>query len=188
MSKPCQRRWTHRHNACRSGRGRHGRGGPGHRRPPLQAGRGGGGRGHEGRVGCTGAHDYAPLRLVAPSNLEEQKYVNGHWFKFDPAASPPRWNVIRPTAPANNQANVLEFDPSAWMTSSSSSSSSPAPVRRPNLSSGAWPSSQHRVWRHPLAPRHHRYFPLNLASRHDKGWLGRRQHVQAYRKFAPPPP
>ena len=65
-----------------SGCGGHGRGGLGHRRPPLQAGRGGGGRGHEGR-------DYAPWHLVAPSNLEEQKYVNGHWFKFDPAASPP---------------------------------------------------------------------------------------------------
>ena len=37
-------------------------------------------------------------------------------FKFDPAASPPRWNVVRPTASANNQANVLEFDPVAWMT------------------------------------------------------------------------
>ena len=35
-----------------------------------------------------------------------------------------------------------------------------------------------------LAPRHRRYFPPNLASRHDKRWLGRRQHVQAYRKFA----
>ena len=42
--------------------------------------------------------------------------MNGRWFKFDPAASPPRWNVVRPTAPANNQANVLEFDPAAWMT------------------------------------------------------------------------
>ena len=41
--------------------------------------------------------------------------MNGRWFKFDPAASP-RWNVIRLTAPANNQANVLEFDPAAWMT------------------------------------------------------------------------
>ena len=99
-----------------SGRGGHGHGGPGHRRPPLQAGRGGRGRGHEGRIGRTGARDYAPWRLVAPSNLEEQKYVNGRWFKFDPAASPPRWNVVRPTAPANNQANVLEFDPAAWMT------------------------------------------------------------------------
>ena len=42
--------------------------------------------------------------------------MNGRWFKFDPAASPPRWNVVRPTAPANNQANVLEFDPAAWTT------------------------------------------------------------------------
>ena len=42
--------------------------------------------------------------------------MNGRWFKFDPAASPPRWNVVRLTAPANNQANVLEFDPAAWMT------------------------------------------------------------------------
>ena len=99
-----------------SGRGGHGRGGPGHRRPPHQAGRGGGGRGHEGRVGRTGSRDYAPWRLVAPSNFEEQKYVNGRWFKFDPAASPPRWNVVRPTASVNNQANVLEFDPAARMT------------------------------------------------------------------------
>ena len=42
--------------------------------------------------------------------------MNGCWFKFDPAASPPRCNVVQPTAPANNQANVLEFDPAAWMT------------------------------------------------------------------------
>ena len=42
--------------------------------------------------------------------------MNGRWLKFDPATSPPRWNVVRPTAPANNQANVLEFDPAAWMT------------------------------------------------------------------------
>ena len=103
-------------NARRTGRGGPGRGGPGHRRPPLQAGRGGGGRGHEGRVGRTGARDYAPWRLVAPTNLEEQKYVNGRWFNFDPAASPPRWNVVRPTAPANNLANVLEFYLAAWMT------------------------------------------------------------------------
>ena len=95
---------------------RPGRGGPAHRCPPLQAGRCGGGRGHQGRVGHTGARDYAPWRLVAPMNLEEQKYVNGRWFKFDPAASPPRWNVVRPTAQANNQANILEFDPAAWMT------------------------------------------------------------------------
>ena len=95
---------------------RPGRGGPGHRCPPLQAGHGGGGRGHHGRVGCTGARNYAPWRLVAPTNPEEQKYVNGRWFKFNPAASPPRWNVVRMRAPANNQANVLEFDPAAWMT------------------------------------------------------------------------
>ena len=118
---PIANRDLYRNNARRpgrggSGRGGHGRGGSGHRLPPLQAGRGGGGRGHEGRVGRTGAHDYAPWRLVAPSNLEEQKYVNGRWFKFDPAASPPRWNVVRPTAPANNQANVLEFHPAGWMT------------------------------------------------------------------------
>ena len=42
--------------------------------------------------------------------------MNGRWFMFDPAASHPRWNVVRLTAPANNQANVLEFDPAAWMT------------------------------------------------------------------------
>ena len=118
---PIANRGRDRNNAHRpghggSGHGGHGRGGPGDCRPPLQAGRGGGGQGHEGRVGCTGAHDYAQWHLVAPSNLEEQKYVNGRWLKFDPAASPPRWNVVRPTAPANNQANVLEFDPAAWMT------------------------------------------------------------------------
>ena len=42
--------------------------------------------------------------------------MNGRWFKFDPATSPPRWNIVRLTAPANNQANVLEFDLAAWMT------------------------------------------------------------------------
>ena len=78
-----------RHGRGGSGRGGHGCEGPGHRRPPLQAGRGGRGRGHEGRIGRTGARDYAPWRLVAPSNLEEQKYVSGRWFNFDPAASPP---------------------------------------------------------------------------------------------------
>ena len=76
-------------NVRRPGRGGPGRGGPGHCRPPLQAGRGGGGHGHQGCVGRTGAPEYAPWRLVAPTNLEEQKYVNGCWFKFDPAASPP---------------------------------------------------------------------------------------------------
>ena len=111
---PIANRGRDRNNARRPGRGGsgrrgHGRGGPGHRHPSLQDGRGGGGRGHLGRVGRTGAHDYAPWLLVAPSNLEEQKYVNSRWFKFDPAASPPRWSVIRPTAPANNVnlANVL---------------------------------------------------------------------------------
>ena len=69
-------------------------------------------------------------------------------------------------------------------SSYSSSFSSPAPARRPNLSSGAWPSSQQRFHRHPLAPPHRRYPPLNRASRHDKHWLGRRQRIQAYRKFA----
>ena len=73
---PIANRGRDHNNARRPGRGGPGRGGPGHRRPPLQAGRGGGGRGHEGRVGRTGARDYAPWRLVAPSNLEEQKYVN----------------------------------------------------------------------------------------------------------------
>ena len=69
-------------------------------------------------------------------------------------------------------------------SSSSSSFSSPAPARRPNLSSSAWPSSHQHFRRRPLAPRHCRYPPLNLVSRHDKRWLGRRQHIQAYRKFA----
>ena len=68
------------------------------------------------KVEWAGTRDYAPWRLVAPSNLEKQKYVNGRWFKFDPDASPPRWNVVRSTAPVTNQANVLEFDPAAWMT------------------------------------------------------------------------
>ena len=111
VAGPIANRGRDRNNARRPGRG-----GPGHHRLPLQAGHGGGGRGHQGRVGCTGARDYAPWHLVAPTNLEEQKYVNGRWFKFDPAGSPPRWNVVRPTAPANNQANVLEFDAAAWMT------------------------------------------------------------------------
>ena len=72
-----------------------------------------------------------------------------------------------------------------WGWSSSSSSfSSPAPTRPPNLSSGAWPSSHQRFRRHPLAPRHRRYPPLNRASHHNKRWLGCRQHIQAYRKFA----
>ena len=111
VAGPNANRGCDRNNVRRPGHGGPGRGGPGHRCPPLQAGRGGGGRGHQGCVGRTGAREYAPWRLVAPTNLEEQKYVNGHWFK-----SPPRWNVVRPTAPANIQANVLEFDPAAWMT------------------------------------------------------------------------
>ena len=69
-------------------------------------------------------------------------------------------------------------------SSSSSSFSSPAPARRPNPSSGAWPSSHQRFRRHPLAPRYRRYPPLNCAPHHDKRWLGRRQHIKAYRKFA----
>ena len=89
VAGPIANRGRDRNNARRPGRG-----GPGHHHPPLQAGRGGGGRGHQGRVGRTGACNYAPWHLVAPTNLEEQKYVNGHWFKFDPAASPPRWNVV----------------------------------------------------------------------------------------------
>ena len=118
---PIANRGRDRNNARRPGRGgpRRGgprRGGPGHRRLSLQARCGGGGRGHEGCVGRTGTRDYAPWHLVTPTNLEEQKYVNGRWFKFDPAASPPRWNIVRPTAPANNQANVLEFDPVVCMT------------------------------------------------------------------------
>ena len=66
-------------------------------------------------------------------------------------------------------------------SSSSSSFSSPAPARRPNLSSGAWPSSQQRFRRLPLTPLHRRYPVL---SGNDKRWLGRRHHIQAYRKFA----
>ena len=69
-------------------------------------------------------------------------------------------------------------------SSSSSSFSSPAPARRPNLSSGAWSSSQQRFRRHPLAPLRHRYPPLHRVSRNDKRCLGRRHHIQAYRKFA----
>ena len=67
---------------------------------------------------------------------------------------------------------------------SSSSFSSPAPARRPNLSSGAGSSSQQRFRRHSLAPLHRRYPPLHRVSRNDKRWLGRRHHIQAYRKFA----
>ena len=69
-------------------------------------------------------------------------------------------------------------------SSSSSFFSSPAPTRRPNLSSGAWSSSQQRFRRHPHAPLHRRYPPLHRVSRNDKCWLGRRHHIQAYRKFA----
>ena len=69
-------------------------------------------------------------------------------------------------------------------SSSSSSFSSPAPARRPNLSSGAWSSSQQRFRRHPLAPLNCRYPPLHRVSRNDKRWLGRRHNIQAYRKFA----
>ena len=69
-------------------------------------------------------------------------------------------------------------------SSSSSSFSSPGPARRPNLSSGAWSSSQQRFRRHPLAPLHRRYPLLHRVSRNDKRWLGRRHNIQAYRKFA----
>ena len=69
-------------------------------------------------------------------------------------------------------------------SSSSSSFSSPAPARRPNPSSGASPSSHQCFRHHPLAPRHRRYLPLSRAPRHDKRWLGRRQCIKAYRKFA----
>ena len=74
-----------------------------------------------------------------------------------------------------------------WGWSSSSSSfSSPAPARHPNPSSmpTSWPSSHQCFRRHPLTPHHCRYPLLNLASRHDKRWLGCCQHIQAYRKFA----
>ena len=71
-----------------------------------------------------------------------------------------------------------------WGSSSSSSFSSPSPARRPNLSSGAWSSSQQRFRRHPLAPLLHCYPPLHRISRNDKHWLGRRHHIQAYCKFA----
>ena len=71
-------------------------------------------------------------------------------------------------------------------SSSSSSFSSPAPARRPNPSftPTSWPSSHQRFRRRPLTPRHRHYLLLNLASRHDKRWLGCRQHIEAYRKFA----
>ena len=70
-------------------------------------------------------------------------------------------------------------------SSSSSSFSSPAPARRPNPSftPTSWPSSYQRFRRRPLAPRHRRYLLLNLASRHDKRWLGCRQHIEAYGKL-----
>ena len=68
--------------------------------------------------------------------------------------------------------------------SSSFSFSSPAPARRPNPSSGAWPSSHQRFRRHHLAPRHRHYPLLNRAPRHNKRWLGRHQHIKAYCKFA----
>ena len=58
--------------------------------------------------------------------------------------------------------------PMAGWSSSSSSFSSPAPARRPNLSSGAWSSSQQRFRRHPHAPLHRRYAPLHRVSRNDK--------------------
>ena len=58
---------------------------------------------------------------------------------------------------------------SSSSSSSSSSFSSPPPARRPNPSStpASWPSSHQRFRRHPLAPHHHCYPPLNLASHHD---------------------
>ena len=47
-----------------------------------------------------------------------------------------------------------------------------------------WPSSHQHFRRHPLAPRLRHYPPLNHSPHHDKPWLGRRQHIKAYRKFA----